>query len=103
VRICTQNATALLKVEREQRALDWHAACNEVEARVGRPTPANVEEFRRALEEAEEALPSLASEMDVPWPGNPEEFAALLARTGAYALVLEQHEGEVVGVAHVPA
>jgi hypothetical protein len=103
MRIITQNGTAVWKIEREARAREWHAACEEVESRLGRPTPGNVSEFRKALEDAELRLGPLAYEADVSYPSTSEALAALLNQTGAYALVLEEHEGEVVGVLHVPS
>lgn len=103
IRICTQNGAAILRSEREARAIEWGRVCDEVESRLGRCTPENVLQFQEALAAAEEALPVLASELEVPWPDSPEAFAALLARTGAMAIVLEDHEEHgIVGVAHVP-
>jgi hypothetical protein len=101
--IITQNGTAIMKVEREARAADWARVCDEVEARLGRPTPENVQAFRAALEKAEASLPALASEMEIEWPASPEGVKAILERTGGAVLILEEHEGQVVGVVHVPS
>jgi len=101
-KLLTQNGTAIWKHEREARVAAWTAACAAVEAEVGRPTPANVEAFRAALDLLEAALPVLSSEADVPWPSSPEQFRDLVEQTGAMVIVFEVLEdGTVAGVCHV--